>query len=115
MILGKKWLEDQDALIHSKEQRLELRKQNGSVYSVKQWRQSFRGVVSPKNSSAKEMASLIGNVQVCKATIEDIRKALRGKPKLTLEEARSRLPDQVKDFAHLFADDGGANELPTSR
>lgn len=115
IILGKKWLEDQDAVIHSREQRLELRKQNGSVYSAKQWRENFRNVANPKNSSAKEMASLIGNVPVCKATIEDIGKALRGKPKLTLDEARSRLPDQVKDFAHLFADDGGANELPTSR
>ncbi|KAI0992561.1 hypothetical protein K3495_g15624, partial [Podosphaera aphanis] len=115
MILGKKWLEDQDAVIHSREQRLELRKQNGSVCSAKQWRENFRNVANPKNSSAKEMASLIGNVPVCKATIEDIGKALRGKPKLTLNEARSRLPDQVKDFAHLFADDGGANELPTLR
>ncbi|KAI1006055.1 hypothetical protein K3495_g2161 [Podosphaera aphanis] len=61
------------------------------------------------------MASLIGNVPVCKATIEDVGKALRGKPKLTLDEARTRLPDQVEDFARLFADDGGANESPTSR
>ena len=35
MILGKKWLEIQDAVIHSKEQRLELRKGGVSVHSVK--------------------------------------------------------------------------------
>ncbi|KAI0991894.1 hypothetical protein K3495_g16293, partial [Podosphaera aphanis] len=34
MILGKKWLEDQDAVIHAKEQRLDLRKSGGTVYGV---------------------------------------------------------------------------------
>ena len=29
LILGKKWLEDQDAVLHAKEQRLELRKKGG--------------------------------------------------------------------------------------
>ncbi|KAI0991704.1 hypothetical protein K3495_g16483, partial [Podosphaera aphanis] len=37
------------------------------------------------------------------------------KPKLTIDEARRRLPEPVKDFAHLFADEGGAEELPPSR
>lgn len=35
LILGKKWLEDQDAIIHSKDQRLELRKSGGNIYSAK--------------------------------------------------------------------------------
>lgn len=54
-------------------------------------------------------------VPVCRATIEDISKALREKPRLTLEKARLRLPEQVKDFAHLFADSDGAEELPPQR
>ncbi|KAI0994789.1 hypothetical protein K3495_g13393, partial [Podosphaera aphanis] len=115
MILGKKWLEDQDALIHSKEQRLELRKNGGSIFSAKRWRQNFRHVARPIHSSAKEMTSMMANVPVCRATIEDISKALREKPKLTREDVRKRLPDQIKDFAHLFADDSGAEDLPRTR
>ena len=33
MILGKKWLEEQDAIIHSRDQRLELRKSGWSISS----------------------------------------------------------------------------------
>lgn len=53
------------------------------------------------------MASIVETVPVCKATLEDISKALRDKPKLSIEQARSRLPDEVKQFAQLFADDRG--------
>ncbi|KAI1004417.1 hypothetical protein K3495_g3795 [Podosphaera aphanis] len=49
------------------------------------------------------------------ASSEEISKALRVKPQLTTAEARSRLPDEIKDFAHLFADDSGADELPPPR
>ena len=52
---------------------------------------------------------------VCRAILEVISKALREKPRLTLEEAKLRLPEQVKDFAHLFADNDGAEELPPQR
>ncbi|KAI0998625.1 hypothetical protein K3495_g9572 [Podosphaera aphanis] len=61
------------------------------------------------------MASMIAKVPVCRATIEDIGKALREKPKLTQEDVRKRLPDQIKDFAQLFADDSGAEDLPRTR
>ncbi|KAI1004094.1 hypothetical protein K3495_g4113 [Podosphaera aphanis] len=115
MILGKKRLEIQDAVIHSKEQRLKLRKGGGSVYSVKKWREGFGDVPHPESTSAQTMASIMGSVPVCKATVQDISKALRGKPSLTVEQARERLPDQIKDFAHLFADDSGAEHLPPSR
>ncbi|KAI1003070.1 hypothetical protein K3495_g5134 [Podosphaera aphanis] len=114
MILGKKWLEDQDAVVHSREQRLELRKGGISVYSARKWRQGFRAIPCPKNESAESMASIIGRVPVCKTTFQDISKALHGKPKLTVDEVRERLPNQVKDFAHLFADDSGADDLPQS-
>ncbi|KAI0997702.1 hypothetical protein K3495_g10488 [Podosphaera aphanis] len=57
----------------------------------------------------------MGSIPVCKATIQDISKALRGKPSLTVEQARERLPDQVKDFVHLFTDDSGAEILPSSK
>lgn len=115
MILGKKWLEIQDAVIHSKEQRLELRKGNGSIYSVRKWKERFKDIPYPRSTSAKTMASIVGSVPVCKATIQDISKALRAKPNLTVEQARERLPDQIKDFAHLFADDSGAEHLPPLR
>ena len=115
MILGKKWLEDQDAVIHSKEQRLELRKCGGSICSVDRWRQDLRNVAQPKNVAIKTMATMVETVPVCKASIEDINKALRGKACLSLEQAQNRLPDQVKDFAHLFADNTGANDLPPLR
>lgn len=115
MILGKKWLEDQDAVIHSKEQRLELRKFGTSVYSVKCWRQKFTGVKDPKAASMNMMSSLVKAIPVCKASLEDVNKALRTKPSLILDEVRARLPKEVTDFAHLFADDNGANDLPPLR
>ena len=115
LILGKKWLEDQDAVVHSKEQRLELRKCGGSICSVDRWRQDLRNVARPKNVPIKTMATMVETVPVCKASIEDINKALRGKACLSLEQAQNRLPDQVKDFAHLFADNTGANDLPPLR
>lgn len=115
LILGKKWLEDQDAVIHSKEQRLELRRFGGSVCSVERWRQNLRSVARPRNVPIKIMTTMLEEVPVCKATIEDISKALRIKSSLSVEQARDRLPVQIKDFAHLFADDMGANDLPPSR
>ena len=115
MILGKKWLEDQDAIIHSKEQKLELRKGGRFIYSAKVWRQKLRNVARPRVTSASAMVSMIKEVPICKVSLEDINKALRLKPRLTLEEARQRLPEQVRDYAHLFADSEGAEELPRSR
>lgn len=115
LILGKKWLEDQDAIIHSKEQKLELRKGGKFVYSAKIWRQKFRNVATPKVTPASVMVSLIEEVPICKVSLDDINKALRCKPRLTATEARERLPEQVRDFAHLFADSEGAEELPPSR
>lgn len=115
MILGKKWLEDQDAVIHSKEQRLELRKSGGSVYSARRWRQKLGGIKEPKNVTVETLSCLENGVTVCKASLEDINKALRTKPCLKLSEARDRLPDPLKKFARLFSDDSGANSLPPSR
>ncbi|KAI0992888.1 hypothetical protein K3495_g15296, partial [Podosphaera aphanis] len=115
LILGKKWLEDQDAVIHAKENRLDLRKSKGYVYSVKRWREEFRNVARPRVTSIETIASMVRSVPVCKASLEDISKALRPKLSLTEEEARERLPKQIRDFAHLFADDSGANELPPVR
>ncbi len=115
MILGKKWLEDQDAVIHAKEQRLELRKSGGSVYSVQKWRQVLRNVARPRIASVTSMTAMMKTIPVCRASLEDISKALRVKPHLTIEGARNRLPEQVKDFAHLFSDDSGANDLPPLR
>ena len=115
LILGKKWLEDQDAVIHSREQRLELRRQGVSICSVERWRQDLRNIARPRNVPVQTMATMVGTVPVCKATLEDISKTLRGKSSLSVKQARDRLPDQVKDFAHLFADDMGANKLPPLR
>ena len=115
LILGKKWLEDQDAVIHSKEQRLELRRYGGSVCSVERWQHNFKDVARPRNVPIKKITTMLEKVPVCKATLEDISKALRGKTNLSIEQAQNRLPTQVKDFAHLFADDMGANDLPSLR
>ncbi|KAI0996343.1 hypothetical protein K3495_g11837 [Podosphaera aphanis] len=115
LILGKKWLEDQDAVIHSKEQRLELRKAGGSVYSVKRWRQEMRYVARPRNTSITKMASMIETVPIYRASLEDISKALRDKPDLSVQNTRDRLPEEVQKFAHLFADNNGANDLPPCR
>ncbi|KAI0992597.1 hypothetical protein K3495_g15588, partial [Podosphaera aphanis] len=108
LILGKKWLEDQDAVIYSIEQRLELRKSGGSIFSSRKWRQNLGNIARPRCTPVKAMVAMIESVPVCKATLEDISKALRPKPKLTIGQARERLPEQVKDFAHLFADSSGA-------
>ena len=115
LILGKKWLEDQDAVIHSREQRLELRKNGGSIYSVKRWRHGMRNVARPRYTSVNVLTSMADTVPICKASLEDISKALRGKPTVTINQARDRLPGPVKDFAHIFADDAGADDLPPSR
>lgn len=115
LILGKKWLEDQDAIIHSKEQKLELRKGKKFIFSAKIWRQKLRKVAKPKLTSATVMTSIMKEVPICKVSLEDINKALRSKPHLTEREASERLPEQIRDYAHLFADESGADELPPSR
>lgn len=115
MILGKKWLEDRDAIIYSKEQKLELRKDGISICSVQRWRQNLRSVTRPRYASVETLTKMSKSVPICKATIEDISKALRGKPNLSVEEARDRLPEYVREFAHLFADGDGANDLPPFR
>ena len=61
------------------------------------------------------MLKIVKTIPVCKASLEDINKALRVKPVMTKEEAKSRLPEQIKDFAHLFADNVGASDLPPLR
>ncbi|KAI0992139.1 hypothetical protein K3495_g16047, partial [Podosphaera aphanis] len=61
------------------------------------------------------MASMIETVPICRASLEDISKALRDKPDLSVQNARDRLPEEVKKFAHLFADNNGANDLPPCR
>ena len=58
---------------------------------------------------------MIKSIPICRASLENINKALRIKPKLSLENARNHLPYQVKDFAHLFSDNDGADELPPLR
>ena len=58
---------------------------------------------------------MVKSIPVCKASLEDINKALRVKPPMTLDEARQLLPEKVKDFAHLFADNEGAGGLPPNR
>lgn len=115
LILGKKWLEDQDAVIHAREQRLVIQKSHRVIYSVKRWRRELRNVARPKIASADTIRNMMKTVPVCKATLEDISKALQTKPDLTLEDAKKRLPEQIKDFAHLFADDCGADHLPPLR
>lgn len=115
MILGKRWLEDQDAIIHSREQRLELRKSGGSIYSVNLWRHKLRNIARPRIASIEEISAMVKSVPVCKASIEDINKALRPKSLLTVEEVRDRLPQQIRDYAHLFADADGEKQLPPSR
>ena len=115
IILGKKWLEDQDAIIHSKEQRLDFQKSGHIIYSVKRWRQELRKISRPKITSARAMASMVKDVPVCKATLEDKKRGLRKKDCLKLEDARTSLSDQVKGFAHLFSDENGAEKLPPHR
>ena len=115
MILGKKWLEDQDAIIHSREQYLELKKYNKVICSVKQWRQKLRNIPRPKIATPNDMKAWVKEIPICKASLNDINKALRVKPSLSLQEAQKNLPEQVKEYAHLFADRKGAEKLPPSR
>lgn len=115
MILGKRWLEDQDAIIHSKEQRLELKRSGGSIYSINLWRHKLRNVARPKVTTIEVISEMIKTVPVCKASIEDISKALRPKQMVTMEDVKSRLPEEIKDFAHLFTDYDGAQKLPPLR
>lgn len=111
----KKWLEDQDATIHAREKRLHLGKLGGSIFSVKRWRQEFRNIPRPRIASVEVIKSMIRTIPICRASLDDINKALRTKPSVTLEEARKRLPDQGKEIAHLFKDEIDANKLPPNR
>ena len=115
LILGKKWLEDQDAVIHAKEHRLELRKNGASIHSAKRWREVFRNVPRPRVATVAKITSMIKEVPVARASLEDINKALRTKPKITVDSVHDRLPKQVREFAHLFADNNEADELPPLR
>lgn len=58
---------------------------------------------------------MIKKMSVCKASLNDINKALCTKPSVTVEQARDELPELVREFAQLFADSGGADELPPLR
>ena len=98
-------MEDQEAIINSKEQILELCKNGTSIYSAKIWRQKLRATANPRVATVSEMTTIMEEVPVYKASIEDISKALRSKPSIKLQDARQSLPTQVKMFAHLFADD----------
>ena len=61
------------------------------------------------------MVSMISGAPICKLTLEDINKALREKPRLSVIEAKNRLLEQIKDFAHLFADSEDTDDLPPFR
>lgn len=80
MILGKKWLEDQDAVIHARKQLLELRKGNQIIFSVRKWRQQLRTVPRPRIASVEMIKEIVKTIPVCRASLEDINKALRTKP-----------------------------------
>ncbi|KAI0995652.1 hypothetical protein K3495_g12528 [Podosphaera aphanis] len=73
------------------------------------------GTSRPQPATIDMMTSMLKTVQVFKATIEDINKALRTKPGLSKHDAKLRLPVQLREFAKLFADDTGAEDLPPHR
>lgn len=100
MILGKKWLEDQDALIESKEQRLKLRRFGAVIYSVKRWRQNLNKVARPRSTPIKAISAMLRQVPVCKASLDDINKALRSKASLSVEEARKRTLERFPGSCH---------------
>lgn len=58
------------------------------------------------------MALMMKPIPVCKASIEEINKALRSKPKLTLNKAQDSFPIQVRDYAHIFVGNASAQDLP---
>ncbi|KAI1002591.1 hypothetical protein K3495_g5612 [Podosphaera aphanis] len=104
-----------DAIIHSQECKLELRKSRRVLHSVKRWRQVLRKIARPRIINLKAMTMMMKEVPACKASLADIIKALRLKLRVSLEEARCHLPAWVRDFAYLFADDSGADDLPPHR
>lgn len=72
-------------------------------------------VIRQRYASAETFPKMIESVPIYKASIEDISKALCDKPRFSVEEARNRLPDQIKIFTHLFVDSKGVNDLPPFR
>lgn len=115
MILGKKWLEDLDTVIHSKDQKLELKKHGRVIFSIQRSRKDLRNAARPRYISAEYLATMAKTVPTGKVTIEDISKALRGKHSLSVEEAQNQLLEQIRSFALLFADNEGANDLLLAR
>ncbi|KAI1003072.1 hypothetical protein K3495_g5130 [Podosphaera aphanis] len=77
LILGKRWLEDQDAVILAKDQCLQLRKLGESIQSSIRWQRGMRHVQRPKAMTVEELTDMLETVPVCKASIEDISKALQ--------------------------------------
>lgn len=55
------------------------------------------------------------NVSVCKISLKYFSKALQVKPNVKLDGTERRLHELIKDYAHLFADDSGAENLPLLR
>ena len=75
MVLGKKWFEDEDAVVHSREQRFMLRKQERCLYSVRRWRQSLEVIQEPKVASVSKILKFVKTIPVCNASLKDINKA----------------------------------------
>lgn len=68
MIVGKNWLEDQDALIYAKDQQLETMMYGAWISSVNRWESDLSSVVKPQYISINTMASMVEEVLVYRAS-----------------------------------------------
>lgn len=131
LILGKPWMEHNDVTYVAKEHAIRfgddpdalLVREKGWLdsYAPKEIRQRVRPYQDAVSVTAATFGAILrrarrvrNGTQIMAISLEDIRKALREKAKLTKEELKLRLPDEVQDFAKLFEEDIGSS-LPPHR
>lgn len=120
MILGKPWMEQNDVLYHSADRKLTFGDSPGLEVKEKGWEHEAGPLQARIAGMELESAGLMSGAYfmalakrhrnnpeavIGAATIHDITKALEVKSKLTIEETRDALPEEIKEFAGLFTDD----------
>jgi hypothetical protein len=123
VILGKPWMEQHDIVYHAKDRCLTVSK-TGQLIKEKGWHEDprFHAQRTARLAIPQVMHAAVrkarqrkqSGLQVFATSLHDINQALAPKAKLTLDEVTAQLPDELKDVARLFCDEGNT-QLPLNR
>ena len=123
LIIGRPWLKHNDAVIDEKHATITFGNYDVEVLSnehlVKDATKSFPLKISQILAStyaglAQRQRRNQGSLQLFAASLADIEKALKPKPKITRAEVLEQLPDHYAQWINVF-DPGEAAKLPPSR